>query len=350
MESLRQGHRRSIDIEDRSQMSEYDEMPQVEQIAMLEEFAHDLLVQYGIRAKSIACINHSSNTIFKLLTTENQTYAMRISTNSRKWPEHIWAETQWLREIARAGSVIAPNPILNLQGELYSNHYFFYQGGNLDVIIYPWLEGDVVLGRPTDDQLFQLGAAMARLHQQSRNWEPEGYANFMDVDRPLMVRRDNLFSVAQNQISPELYTLLEELNLRSATLFDTLKERFERQLIHADLHFRNVLWHENKISILDFDDAGIGSPLQDLAISIFSLRKDPHAEQHLFAGYASVTPIPEHEPWEMELLIANRQLVLLNLLFETTVADEIALIPEYLVKVEKRLRHFLETGEFVRLE
>jgi len=63
-----------------------------------------------------------------------------------------------------------------------------------------------------------------------------------------------------------------------------------------------------------------------------------------------VTPIPEHEPWEMELLIANRQLVLLNFLFETTVADEIALIPEYLVKVEKRLRHFLETGEFVLLE
>lgn len=331
-------------------MSEYDEMPQVEQIAMLEEFAHDLLVQYGIKAKSIACVNHSFNTIFKLLTTENQTYAMRISTNSRKWPEHIWAEAQWLREIAREGSVRAPDPIPNLQGEFYSNHYFFYQGGNLDVIIYPWLEGDVVQAHPTNDQLFQLGAAMARLHQQSRNWEPEGYANFMDVDRPLMVRRDNLFSVAQNQISPELYTLLEDLNLRSATLFEALKERFERQLIHADLHFRNVLWHENEISILDFDDAGIGSPLQDLAISIFSLRKDPSAEQHLLAGYASVTPIPEHEPWEMELLIANRQLVLLNFLFETTVADEIALIPEYLVKVEKRLKYFFETGEFARLE
>jgi Ser/Thr protein kinase RdoA (MazF antagonist) len=272
---------------------------------------------------------------------------MRVSTNFRKWPEHIWAESQWLLQLAAEGSIKAPVPILNLQGEPYSNHYFFYQGSNIDVIIYPWIEGEVARDNPTEEQLFALGQAMARMHQLSKDWEPQGYANFLDVDRPLMVRRDNLFSFQQPLISPEIYQLLFELRSRSEKLFDSLKERFDRQLIHADLHIGNILWDsEGKMSILDFDDAGIGSPLQDIAISIFYLRDDQEREKHLLAGYASIAPLPEYQPEELELLIANRQLVLLNYLFETTTADDVALIPDYLGKTERRLRHFFQTGEF----
>ncbi len=331
-------------------MSEYDEMNQAEQIALLDEFARDVLVQYGITAKSLECVNHSFNTTFKLSTPDDQTLAMRISTNSRKWPEHIWAEVQWLLELAREGSITAPVPILNLQGEPFSNHYFFYQGGNLDVVIYPWLEGEVVEDNPTDEQLFELGRSMATLHHLSKNWRPEGYANFLSVDSPLMVKRDNIFAFTESHIDPEFFKLLLAVNEQATKVFESLRERSEPQLIHADLHFGNVIWHENKISILDFDDAGLGFPLQDLAISIFYLREGREREKHLIAGYTSVAPFPDYEQWELEILIASRALTLLNYLFETTTADDLALIPGYLEKTERRLKHFLETGEFVLLQ
>ena len=328
-------------------MSEYLEMTQQEQIALVEEFALDVLVQYGMSAKTIECVNHAYNTTFKILAGDNKTYAMRVSTNFRKWPEHIWAESQWLLQLAAEGSINAPVPILNLQGEPYSNHYFFYQGSNLDVIVYPWIEGEIARDNLTEEQFFALGEAMAKMHQLSKDWKPQGYANFLEVDRPLMVRRDNLFSFEQPLISPVIYRLLFELRDRSEKLFDSLKERFDRQLIHADLHFGNILWDsEGKMSILDFDDAGIGSPLQDIAISLFYLREDREHEKHLLAGYESIAPLPEYEPAELELLIANRQLVLLNYLFETTTADDVALIPEYLDKTERRLKHFFQSGEF----
>lgn len=328
-------------------MSEYLEMTQQEQIALVEEFALDVLVQYGMSAKTIECVNHAYNTTFKILAGDNKTYAMRVSTNFRKWPEHIWAESQWLLQLAAEGTINAPVPILNLQGEPYSNHYFFYQGSNIDVIVYPWIEGEIAKDNLTEEQLFALGEAMAKMHQLSKDWEPQGYANFLEVDRPLMVRRDNLFSFEQPLISPEIYKLLFELRDRSEKLFDSLKERFDRQLIHADLHLGNIPWNsEGQISILDFDDAGIGSPLQDIAISLFYLRKDREREKHLLAGYESIAPLPEYEPAELELLIANRQLVLLNYLFETTTADDVALIPGYLEKTERRLKHFFQCGEF----
>ena len=330
-------------------MSEYVEMSQKEQIALVEEFALDVLSQYGLKAKKIECVSHAYNTTFKILASDDKNYAMRVSTNFRKWPEHIWAESQWLQELAREGSISAPVPILNLQGEPYSNQYFFYQGSNIDVIVYPWIEGQVVKKDPTNEQLFALGAAMAKLHQLSKDWQPSGYANFLEVDRPLMVRRDNLFTFEQPLISPDLYKLLFELNNRSEQLFESLKARFDRQLIHADLHFGNVLYNGPQMSILDFDDAGIGSPLQDLAISIYYLRKDGEREKYLLAGYASVAALPKYEPWELELLIANRALVLLNFLFETTTADDLTLIPGFLEKTERHLKHFFETGQFSQL-
>ena len=330
-------------------MSEYLEMSHEEQIALLQEFAQDVLPQYGLTAQSIECVNHGYNTTFKFVGNDNHIYAMRVSSNFRKWPEHIWAESQWLRELEREGSISAPVPILNLQGEPFSNQYFFYQGSNLDVIVYPWIEGETVEDNPSNEQIFALGQAMARLHQLSKDWEPTGYANFLDVDRPLMVRRDNLFQYPQPLISEDLYKLIEELRDRSENLFEKLKERFERQLIHADLHFGNILYNGDKMTILDFDDAGIGSRLQDLAISIYYLREDREREKHLLAGYSSVAPLPEFEPWELELLVANRNLVLLNFLFETTNAELAAMVPEYLGKTERRLKHYFETGEFALL-
>lgn len=331
-------------------MSEYLEMTQDEQIALLDEFARDVLVQYGLTAKNLECVNHAFNTTFRLTTPDDKIYAMRISTNSRKWPEHIWAESQWLLELAREGSITAPVPILNVQGEPFSNHYFFYQGGNLDTVIYPWLEGEVVDENPTEEQLFELGKAMATMHRLSKDWKPEGYANFLAIDKPLMVKTNTLFTIAEDHIDPEIFKLLVEVNQRAENLFESLRERSEPQLIHADLHFGNIIWHQNKMSILDFDDAGIGFPLQDLAISIFYQRENRESEKHLIAGYESIAPFPAYEPWELELLIASRSLALLNYLFETTTADDLEMIPGYVEKTGRRLKHYLETGQFALLE
>ncbi len=331
-------------------MSEYSEMTQEEQIALLEEFATDVLAQYGISISKIECVNHAFNSTFKFTSSENKTYALRINTNSKKWPEHIWAEVQLLNALSEQGLVRAPVPIPNLQGELFSNHYFFYEGGNLNVIVYEWIEGEVVDDHPTDEQLFELGKTMAQLQQFGATWRPSGYANFLAIDNPLMVRYPVLFTNPIPEISPELYQMLEKLKTRTEKLFESLRERSEPQLIHADLHFGNVIWHEGKMSILDFDDAGLGFPLQDLAISLYYIREDKEREKVLMSGFLSVAPLPEHEPWELELLIASRSLTLLNYLLETSTAEDAAYLPTYLANTEKRLQHFFETGEFLLLK
>ena len=328
-------------------MSEYEEMSQEEQISLLEEFAHDVLVQYGISANNLTCINHGFNTTFKLLSTAGKSYAMRINTNSKKWPEHVWAEVQWMQKIAKEGLVQVPVPVANLQGEFFSNHYFFYEGGNLNILLTNWIDGAVVEENPSEGQLFQLGKSMALLHESGKTWVAQGYANFKKIDIPLMVERDNLFEEVDHQISEELYELLRGVNLDASKVFESLRERSLPQLIHADLHFGNVIADNDSISILDFDDAGMGYPLQDLANTIFYLRENFDKEQHLIAGYESVAPFPEYEAIELEALIASRALTLLNYLFETTTAEDKALIPRYLEKTVRRLNNYKQSDRFL---
>ena len=331
-------------------MSDYSEMSQEEQIALLQEFATDVLIQYGLSVNSIECVNHAYNTTFKFTSAENKTYALRINTNSKKWPEHIWAEVQYLKALDEEGLVHAPVPVPNLRGEFFTNHYFFYEGGNLNVIVYEWIDGEVVEDNPTEEQLFQLGKTMAQLQKFGLNLTLAGYATFLPIDTPLMVRYPVLFTHPVPGISTELTQMLEEVNLRTEKLFESLREREEPQIIHADLHFGNVIWNEDKMYILDFDDAGRGFPLQDLAIAIYYLREDKEREQALISGFASVAPLPQYEPWELELLIASRSLALLNYLLDTSTAEDAAYLPTYLAHTEKRLRHYLDTGEFLLLK
>ena len=327
-------------------MSEYEEMPREDQITLLEEFAHDVLLQYGISAKSLLCINHAFNTTFKLITVDDKTFAMRINTNSKKWPEHVWAEVQWMQKIANEGEVQVPVPVPNLQGEFFSNHYFFYDGGNLNIVLTNWIEGEVIKERPTENQLFELGKSMAFLHQSGKTWVAQGYANFKEIDTPLMVERANLFTEVDQQVSAELYEMLRDVNLEAVKVLESLRARSAPQLIHADLHFGNIIVHEDTISILDFDDAGMGFPLQDLANAIFYLRADYDKEEHLIAGYMSVAPLPKYQAFELEALIASQALTQLSSRFADSTAENMASLPQYLEVIEEQLNTYRLTGRF----
>ena len=103
---------------------------------------------------------------------------------------------------------------------------------------------------------------------------------------------------------------------------------------------------EKQIAIIDFYDAGFGYPSQDLSISIFYLRDQPEKEQKLLEGYKSVKELPVGLELTLERLLVARQLLLLNTLLVTAVADEIAFIPDYIQKVKYRLQNFYSTGVF----
>jgi len=87
-------------------------------------------------------------------------------------------------------------------------------------------------------------------------------------------------------------------------------------LIHADLHFGNLLVHQGQLVAIDFDDCGYGFHAYDLAIPLVSLEyyaklqksKDMYRNSRaaLFAGYRSIERLDvKDEAMVHQLMIAR---------------------------------------------
>ncbi len=164
-----------------------------------------------------------------------------------------------------------------------------------------------------------------------------------------MLSQSGLFEKTNTGINDHLLNCMKKINDETVKLFETVNQQNGLQPIHADLHLGNIIWDNENLSIIDFDDCGFGLPIQDLAISLFYMRQNHDRDIPLLAGYNSITPFPEYSQPDLELLIASRTLTLVNYLLETTSAEDRAFLPTYLGRAERRLDHYFETGEFLLL-
>ena len=80
-------------------------------------------------------------------------------------------------------------------------------------------------------------------------------------------------------------------------------------LIHADLHYHNVLFSRGTARAIDFDDAGFGPLLYDPAVTlsmIFDWENYPALRAALLAGYRKARPLSEEHEALIDTFIALR--------------------------------------------
>jgi Ser/Thr protein kinase RdoA (MazF antagonist) len=114
----------------------------------------------------------------------------------------------------------------------------------------------------------------------------------------------------------------------------------QMQLIHADLHGWNLKLHDGQLAVFDFDDSGLGLPIQDLATAIYYLDTDEQITA-MKAGYASVRQLPNCSENQMKALLLQRRIHLLNYLYETQNPEHRELLPKYQVETFRRIDAFM---------
>ena len=85
-------------------------------------------------------------------------------------------------------------------------------------------------------------------------------------------------------------------------------------LIHADMRLANLLIHEGKTRLIDFDDCGIGWFLYDFAAGISFMEDNPTVETLKDAwvrGYRNVSSLSNEEEKEIDTFIMLRRMALL---------------------------------------
>jgi Ser/Thr protein kinase RdoA (MazF antagonist) len=311
-------------------------------IKELEGFSLQILSQYPIEVKSAVSINYEYNATLKVETIDGQLFALRINTNSPRTPENLRAEIAFVRFLAEDGRVKVPHPIENRDGNFYTSILHEASGRMFHCVLYSWILGEELEEEPQDEQqLSALGAAMATMHLAVEGFDlPEG-SSLPTFDDPLWWTEDFLLS-EKSVLDAEAKDLISQALAAIKSGVAKFYANGTPRVIHADMHGGNALWSEGSLSVIDFDDCGIGFPLQDLATALYYL-DTPEQDAAFRQGYESIAPVPQCSEKEMSMLFLQRRIVLLNYLYETSNLEHRSMIPEYQEETLRRIRNYLES-------
>ena len=246
----------------------------------------------------IELVAHQENVVFRVHSESGGSFVLRLHRPGYHDLEELVSEQLWTAALNAAG-VGAPVPVRSLDGRRYVPVRVRTTEPRL-VGVSEWVEGEVLsdlVNAATGERLARyfddLGRIAARIHNQAVGWElpPRFRRHSFDVDgllgespfwgrfweaSGLEASDRRLLSKAREQLR-ELFT-------------DYGQDPQTYSLIHGDLHPGNILKTENGLQVIDFDDAGFGWHLYELAVALFHYQSNPHfgmIRDALVAGYRS---------------------------------------------------------------
>ena len=322
-------------------MSSYANLDTNAQVDLLTAHAGEVLKHYELgEINEIESINHEYNSTFSVKCLDGSRYALRININSQRSKTNALAELEFINHLKANTNLNFASPIVNKTGDFFTVLANELMGKPILSVLFSWLEGEELGDEPTDEQLFALGAAMAKMHDSAAGFELSAGAELPNL-RDVLWLTEDLLTTDLSQLSSEDQVLVRAALDQIDGVVDSLFARDSARVIHADLHGWNLMWHDGALSVFDFDDCGVGLPIQDLYTALYYLDT---AEQDaaLKAGYASVREIPQHSEFEAKALLLQRRIILLNYLFETSTPEHREILPKYTVETMRRINEFLE--------
>ena len=146
------------------------------------------------------------------------------------------------------------------------------------------------------------------------------------------------------EIPDGAYALMREMRSALESELQRIYGSNKPQVIHGDLHWWNVLVYRGTLHPIDFEDCSLAFPIQDIAITFYYVLWGDQYQEFLDAfrsGYEQHRPWPEEYPGQLDLLLGQRALDLVNLLLNSTYAEDRELIPEFLDIIDTAYRaHF----------
>lgn len=299
----------------------FEQASYLAQVRRLRALAEAAVLRYPIRAERIHFINHGENTTFRVEASRGRKYLLRIHRRDYHTKAAIQEELAWLALLAKEGLHV-PRPVPSRQGHLVETVSSASVGAERNCCLFEWVEGRFIEQSLSPSHMKLLGRVTAELQsltprggtKKRRYWTAEGlvgaHSKFGSIDALAGIRRDQqkVISAARKQVHGRL-------------------ERFEKRfpnrmgLIHADLHFGNVLSAGGGLGVIDFDDCGHGFHAYDLVVPYLSAghilgargkKRLPAYKEALISGYASRASWDTEDDAVFGDLVTARKLTMLG--------------------------------------
>jgi Ser/Thr protein kinase RdoA (MazF antagonist) len=330
-------------------------LPVRRQLRRVERLARHALPLYGLPPDStISLLNYSENATYLIRPAPSTGLAPRVLRINRPGYHpraHLVSELAWIRALRRDTPLATAEPIPGLDGEYVQHLWHPALPEPRHCVLMERLPG----AEPDDGNRVQafalLGEITARLHHHAAAWRPPTPVvrhrwdfDAMHGPRPLWGRwQDGLgMDAARKKI---LARALSALRPRVESLGES-RARFG--LVHADLRAANLLVHEGRVAVIDFDDCGLSWFIYDLAAALSFIETHPDMPACVdawLAAYLRVRPLSRAELAAIDDFILLRRLLLVAWIgSHADTAQARAMGPAYTADSCALAERYLSTG------
>ncbi|MDK4715645.1 homoserine kinase [Rhizobium sp. CNPSo 4039] len=331
-----------------------DQLPQAIRDA-LQRRALEALDHWPAQAHKPVLIKYRENAVFRITLEDGQFAALRLHRPGYHDETSLRSELHFMAAL-KLGGLDVPSPVPTSRRQslvrLPANRHFAEQ--HADVV--SWIDGvplgqsGVPLSHSAEIQVdifFRVGQSMATMHELADAWQsPERFrrpawnVEGLVGEKPLWGRFWDCRGLS-SESTTALSALRDELR---RALADAEAQDLDYGLIHADLVRENIFLRgaDGNVAFIDFDDAGQGFRLFDLATTLLKNRNEPTypaIEQALISGYRSRRALPDAALASLPLFMLLRSLTYIGWLAER---------PEIPDAAERLSRYVNESLEMAR--
>ncbi|MBX5156334.1 MULTISPECIES: homoserine kinase [unclassified Rhizobium] len=331
-----------------------DQLPQTIRDA-LQERALEALGHWSALADDPVLLKYRENAVFRITLADGRSAALRLHRPGYHDETSLRSELDLMAALRFGGlDVPCPVPTGNGQNLICLPESCRFPEQYADVV--SWVDGAALgqsgtpLSQPAETQadiFFCIGHAMATMHDLADAWalpadfrRPAWDAEGLLGEKPLWGRFWDCPGLSRDEASA-LSALRDDLRHRLA---NAQRHGLDYGLIHADLVRENIFLtgDEDRVAFIDFDDAGYGFLLFDLATALLKNRQEPAypaIENALITGYRSRRGLSDAALECLPLFMVLRSLTYIGWLAER---------PEIPNAAERLSRYVAESLELAR--
>ncbi|MFK7957123.1 MAG: phosphotransferase enzyme family protein [Lysobacterales bacterium] len=290
----------------------------------LLDLAYHSLAHWGLKG-NLRLIKERENSVYAF-SDNHQQFALRVHRLGYHTNRSLTSEHRWIRALAKAG-ISVPQAVPTEQGNDFAVVSTDRLADDRQVDLMVWIEGhqlgSVESGMDTDGpdirSVYQtMGRVAAQIHDQATQWEiPADFERHSwDLDgllgsQPFWGRFWELAALTPQQKQRIVY--VRERLRDDLSSFGQTSENFS--LIHADFSPENFLVDGDKVQVIDFDDAGYGWHMFELATALYFIQDEPYyevAKLALIEGYRTRRRLSDDDVAQLPSFMAARALTYLG--------------------------------------
>lgn len=277
-------------------------------------------------------IKHRENSVYEV-NTDSERFALRVHRQDYHSDSALRSELHWTRALQAFG-VGVPESIPASDGRDFVRVSVPELPGEFQVDMMAWIDGEQIgnietgLGEGAADCFRSIGQVAAQIHNQASNWQlPEGFVRHAwNIDglvgpEPFWGKFWELSELTDDQLR-----LIHEAREKVALDLEAFgQSKEDYSMIHSDFVPENFLRDGAHVQVIDFDDAGFGWHLFDLATALYFIQDDPAfdtAKTGLIDGYREFRDLPDEKLDQLPLFTAARSFTYLGWLHTRERTDE----------------------------